>query len=192
VIVMGKIRLCVVAAGAAALCAAVTACSSGGSARPPSKARLAPALPACTERVMLATTVGPLGACVDYRYVGSRLEVLAVAASYGPANSGYDLPYFIFAFRNPANGAIAYKFSSPVVRSTGVFSDRTRLIHLTRRAATRIGAGDMLQVSLWAVSIGAGGVKQMMASVTVTLYPAGLRCPDLGPGNGPDESTGQC
>src|SRR5215472_3672108 len=159
---MGKIRLCFAGAGAAALCVAVTACSSGGSARLPTNATLAASpWPACTERVTLATTVGPLRACVDYRYLGSRLEVLAVAASYGPSNSGYDLPYFTFASR--------------VVHSTGVFSHSTKLIDLPRSAARHIRRYDELQVSLWAVSMGAGGVNQMMASVTVTLYPAGLR-----------------
>jgi len=117
---------------------------------------------------------------------------LAVAASYGPSNSGYDLPYFTFAFRDPANGTVGYKFASRVVHSTGVFSHSTKLIDLPRSAARHIRRYDELQVSLWAVSMGAGGVNQMMASVTVTLYPAGLRCPSLGPGNGPDESTGQC
>lgn len=130
-------------------------------------------------------------ACVDYRYAHGRLRVLAAAASYA-SSSGYDLPYFTFAFRDPSRAVIDYKFSSPVVQAENVFSHNTGLIDLTRKAASRdIHAGDVLQVSLWATDANSGRGNQM-ASVTVTLYPRGLSCPDLGADAGYGESTAQC
>jgi len=129
---------------------------------------------------------------VDYHYVHGRLMVLATAASYAASNSGYDLPYFTFAFRDPSRAVTDYKFSSPFVHDENVFSHSTGLIDLARKAASmHIRAGDVLQVSLWATSAGTGQ-KDQMASVTLTLYPRGLRCPDLGADAGYDEGTGQC
>ncbi len=130
-------------------------------------------------------------ACVDYRYARERLRVLAAAASYA-SSSGYDLPYFTFAFRDPSSEVIDYKFSSPFVHAENVFSHNTGLIDLARMAdGTHVRAGDVLQVALWATSAHSGDVEQM-ASVTLTLYPRGLWCPDLGSSANYNEGTGQC
>jgi hypothetical protein len=189
---MSRSRWWLAGAGVAALCAAVAGCSSGGPAASPKTAsRASASWDACTEQVTLISRVGQMRACVDYRYAHGRLKVLATAAAYA-SSSGYALPYFTFAFRDPSRAVIDYKFSSPVVQSdtgTGVFSHNTGLIDLARRAdGTDIHVGDVLQVSLRATSSASGNVAQM-ASVTLTLYPRGLNCPALG-ANG--ESTGEC
>jgi hypothetical protein len=130
-------------------------------------------------------------ACVDYRYAHGQLKVLATAAAYA-SSSGYDQPYFTFAFRDPSRSVIDYRFSSPVVQNDNVFSHNTGLIDLARRAdGTDIHVGDVLQVSLGARSANTGNIVQM-ASVTLTLYPRGLFCPDLGIDAGYGEGTGQC
>jgi hypothetical protein len=190
---MGKIRWQLAGAGVAALCAAVAGCSSGGAAAgsPRFASPDSASWRACTEQVTLASRVGQLRACADYRYAHGLLEVLAAAASY-KSGSGYDLPYFTFAFRDPSSGVIDYKFSTPVVRAENVFTHSTGLIDVARMAdGTNIHVGEVLQVSLWATAAASGNVVQM-ASVTLTLYPRGLWCPDLGSSAGYGESTGQC
>ena len=118
-------------------------------------------------------------------------EVLAAAASYG-ASSGYDLPYFTFAFRRPDSTVIDYTFSTPFAHAENVFSRTTGLIELARKTgSTRIRAGDLLQVSLWATSAHTGEQEQM-ASVILTLYPRGLNCPELGAGATYGESASGC
>lgn len=157
--------------------------------------RIAPPAPApwrtCTEQVTLATPVGHMRACVDYRYAHDRLKVLATAASYA-SSSGYDLPYFTFVFRDPSSAVIDYKFSSPFVHAENVFSHNTGLIDLARTAdGTHIHAGEVLQVALRATSAHSGYVEQM-ASVTLTLYPRGLWCPELGSSASYGESASAC
>jgi hypothetical protein len=147
---------------------------------------------ACTEQVTLAVPAGQMRACVDYRYARNRLEVLAAGASYTSVD-GYDLPYFTFTFRDPSTGAVDYTFSIPVYHYENVFSRHTGLIDLASRAAgKRIHAGDVLQVSLRAFNNEQSVRGVQMAGVTLTLYPLGLWCPDLGPGATTDEGTGQC
>jgi hypothetical protein len=188
------------AAAAAALTAAVAGCSSAGSAAPPKTASLtAASWGKCTERVTLSTQFGQMSACVDYRYVHGRLKVLATAASYA-ASSGYALPYFTFAFRDPSRGVISYGFSSRTLESENVFSDNTGLIDLARRAGSGqarhavgdlrdVRTGDVLQVSLWALAAMSAENTQM-ASVTLTLNPRGLLCPTLGTET--DAQAGSC
>ncbi|HTX84286.1 MAG TPA: hypothetical protein VME44_19040 [Streptosporangiaceae bacterium] len=189
---MGSTRWWLAGAVVAAMCAAATGCSSSGRAAPPKAASLASvSWDACTEQVTLTSRVGQMRACVDYHYAHGRLKVLATAASYA-SSSGYDLPNFTFAFRDPSRAVIEYKFSSAVVQANGVFSHNTGLIDLGKRAERRdIQAGDVLQVSLWAINAGSGR-RDQMASVALTLYPRGLFCPDMGADAGYDEATGQC
>ena len=190
---MGRMRWRLAGAGFAALCAALAGCSSGGSAGSPriTTADVAALWGTCTEQVTLASPAGQMRACVDYRYDHGRLKVSAAAASYA-SSSGYDLPYFTFVFRDPSSAVIDYKFSSPFVHAENVFSHNTGLIDLARMAGgTDIHAGDVLQVSLRATSANTGYVDQV-ASVTLTLYPRGLSCPDLGADASYGESTGQC
>jgi hypothetical protein len=179
------------AGAAVALCAAVAGCSSSEPAASPKSASLASASwGACSEQVTLSSPVGQIRACVDYHYTRGRLKVSATAASY-TSSSGYDQPYFVFSFRDPARAVIDYKLSSPAVQNDNVFSQTTGLIGLGRKASTHIHAGEVLQVSLWARSASTGNIVQM-ASVTLTLYPRGLSCPDLGADAGYGEATGQC
>ncbi len=188
---MGRVRRLVVASGVAALTAALAGCSSASTSTPRVAQLAAARWGTCTEQVSLTAGQSQMEACVDYRFSGNRLEVLASAASY-TSTSGYDLPYFTFTFRDPVSAVIAYKFSSPVVEAENVFSHNTGLINLPGTAASRaIRAGDVLQVSLWAAGA-ASGEREQMASLTLTLYPRGLLCPALGAGASYDEATGQC
>jgi hypothetical protein len=185
-------RIWFVRAGAAALCAVLAGCSAGGPAPSPKiTAQVTSFWRTCTETSTLATPTGQMRACVDYSYAGGRLKVTATAASYA-SNSGYDLPYFTFTFRNPSSAAVDYQFSSPVYEYENVFSHYTGLIELPRTSNARdIHPGDVLEVSLRAIDAHTGSVVQM-ASVALTLYPGGLLCPALGTSNSDNESTGQC
>jgi hypothetical protein len=186
---MRKIRWWLAGAAVAALAAVAAGCNSSGPGASPRITAGATAIGrSCTEQVTLAAVTGQMRACVDYTYAYGRLNVIGAGASYA-SGSGYDLPYFSFAFRDPSSSTIGYKFSSPVVHAENVFSDNTGLIRLAK--ATDIHSGDVLQISLWATGAASGQIIQM-ASVTLTLYPRGLWCPDLGTNASYDESTGQC
>jgi hypothetical protein len=186
---MAKIHRRGAGAGLAALAILVAGCSSSGSARPPRTTAHVTALrSSCTEQITLASPAGQMHGCVHYSYAHGLLKVTAASAAYA-SSSGYDLPYFTFTFREPASAVIDYKFSTPVVDAENVLSHSTGLIDLARTG--EIHADDSLQITLRATSASSGEVVQM-ASVTLTLYPRGLRCPDLGPDAGFDEETGQC
>jgi hypothetical protein len=189
---MDKIRCRLAGAVVAALAAVLAGCNSSGPAGSPRITADVTAIGrSCTEQVTLATATGQMRACVDYTYTYGRLNVIGAGASYA-SSSGYDLPYFSFAFRDPSSSTIGYKFSSPVVHAENVFSHNTGLITLAKATVgTDIHPGDVLQISLWATGAASGQVIQM-ASVTLTLYPRGLWCPDLGMNASYDQSTGQC
>jgi hypothetical protein len=188
---LGKIRLWLAAVSCGALSIALTGCSTDGPTESGAARTTTDILSqwrGCTEQVTLATLTGQMNACVTYSYVHGRLRVAATAASY-KATNGYDLPYFSFVFHEPSSAVVDYRHTSPVFDYENVFSHNTGVIHLARNAS--IHAGDVLQVSLWATEASSGQVTQM-ASVTLTLYPQGLACPDLGASAGTNEGTGQC
>jgi hypothetical protein len=186
-----KIRWRLAALSCAAMATALAGCSAGGhagSGSPKTAALVMSPWRACTEQVTITALDGQMRACIDYSYAHGQLYVRAAAASY-TSTSGYDLPYFSFAFLDPASAVVLYKYTTPVFEAENVFSHSTGLIDLTRTAG--IHAGDVLQVSLRATSAASAQVDQI-ASTTLTLYPRGLSCPDLGADVGKGESTGQC
>jgi hypothetical protein len=144
----------------------------------------------CTEQVTLDTARGQMSACIDYRYEHKRLEILRAGGLY-VSDSGYDLPYFRFVFRDPSSGMTDYVFSSPRDRAENVYSHKTALFNLVKKTrGIHFHSNDALEVSAWATSAHTGKALRL-ASVILTLYPRGFQCPSLdGTGNG--EVTGQC
>lgn len=187
---VGRIRWWLATVSCTALAIVLASCSTGGPTKSGSARTAADIVSwrGCTEQLTLATLTGQMRACVTYSYGHGRLRVSAVAASYKTTN-GYDLPYFSFVFHRPSSAVVDYRYASPVFEFENVFSRNTGLIHLARTAD--IHAGDVLQVSLWAIEANSGQLAQM-ASVTLTLYPQGLSCPQLGTSAGTNESTDQC
>ena len=131
----------------------------------------------CTEKATLSSAGGQLSACVNYEFAHGRIDVSSVAASFRAASS-YPNPYFSFIFWNPGTKHVDFRFATPEVPNNFTVSYATRLISLARLPlARKIRTGDVLRVSLHAVNTRAAA-RYLVASVSVTLNPNGLQCPN--------------
>jgi hypothetical protein len=121
----------------------------------------------CTERVTLAAADG--------------LQVHSVDASFATA-AGLANPFFTFAFRNQATGAVDYQFSTPPVWANTVRSHSTGPILLGARPAMRaVHQGDVLEITLKDQDTSLRpGRFDAVAMLSLSLNPQGLLCPGLG------------
>src|SRR5215467_7414513 len=150
-------------------------CSSGGGSS--QHALRSTSWGRCTERAMLSSASGHIGACVDYQYKQGHIDVSSVAASFR-SSSSYPNPYFSFTFLNPDTKEVDFQFVTPEVPNNFTFSHSTRLINLARHPrARKVPSGDVLRVSLHAVNTRKASVYEVV-SVSLTLNKKGFQCPN--------------
>jgi hypothetical protein len=165
-----------VAAGTVAVIAVVA--SSNALGRPGGRGPSA-MLGGCTERVTLAAADGRISGCVSYRFGSGGLRIRSVEASF-TAEAGFALPYFTFTFRNQATGTVDYQFSTPLVEGNAILSHNTGPILLSSRPEMRaVHRGDVLEITLKYEDSGSG-VIDTGATLSLSLNPRGLFCPNLG------------
>jgi hypothetical protein len=134
----------------------------------------------CTEQLTLTASDGRMSGCVSYVY-GPRgsVDVRGVEASFTSA-SGQTLPYFTFAFRNPASGKVDYQFATNTVYANAVKSHSTGPIMLGASQGIReVRPGDVLDITLHALET-SGNYRYAVATISLSLNRQGLRCPLLG------------
>jgi len=164
------------AAGTAAAIIIVTSARAPGGPGGPN-----PAAPpgGCTEQVTMAAPDGHVSGCVSYRYGPRGLQVRSVAASFD-ATAGLANPFFTFTFRSQATGTVDYQFSAPLVPGNAVLSHSTGPIFLgLRPGMSAVHRGDVLEITLKDVDTHSGRLAAV-ATLSLSLNPHGLLCPDLG------------
>ena len=138
----------------------------------------------CTERASLSVARGQLAGCVSYRYVsGGLVQVRGVEALFRSAY-GYAMPYFSFAFRDPATGRVDYQFATKAVEANAAQSHDTGRITLNEHPGMRrLPADDLLEITLHGYNRqGVAPLYYTVATLVVSLNQRGMRCPENGRG----------
>jgi hypothetical protein len=169
----------ILAAALAAGTVAVIAVVAGTSApATPEGPKPAAAPGGCTERVTLAAADGRMSGCVSYQYLRHGLYVRSVVVAFTAA-AGFAMPQFTFTFRNQFTGTVDYQFSTPPVEGNAILSHSTGPILLGARPQMRaVHQADILQITLKYEA--PDGRIDAVATLSLSLNPHGLLCPNLG------------